>query len=116
MKISKYYPYRSSYERRYARWLEEHRLAGDIARWEYEPDTFELAHRTTYTPDFKIVRDDGVVEYIEVKGWSRSLSTSRAKWKIAAAQNPQFRWFWATWHGGKGCWKHEEYKRLEASA
>jgi len=72
---------RSSWEANYARylnWLVDH---GEIASWEYEPDTFvfEAIKRGTrsYMPDFKVVNNDGSVEYHEVKGWMDQKSTTK---------------------------------------
>ena len=64
---------RSAWEANYARYLNWLIEIGEIAAWEYEPDTFEFEpiKRGTrfYTPDFKITESDGSIEYHEVKGW-----------------------------------------------
>lgn len=112
MKIPKHYPYKSSYEQRYARWLEEHRLAGEIKSWRYEPEVFVLARRETYTPDFEVVTLEGDRHFFEVKGYHKNLYVSRNKWKCAGEKFRSYRWFWVTWNAQKGAWKHEEYKPL----
>ena len=66
--------FRSSYEANYARYLNFLIDNGeDIAKWEYEPSTFEFKSIKRgvrfYTPDFKITFKDGRTEYHEVKGW-----------------------------------------------
>lgn len=66
--------FRSRYEANYARYL-NFIIQNDksIARWEFEPETFEFKNikRGTrfYTPDFKVYFSDGHIEYHEVKGW-----------------------------------------------
>lgn len=67
--------FRSRSEANYARFLNlliKNKTNG-IARWEFEPDTFEFTKikRGTrfYTPDFKLFYNDGHIEYREVKGW-----------------------------------------------
>lgn len=59
---------------------------GEIASVEYEPVTFKLAPRTTYTPDFLIVMPDGKIQIHEVKGFARE--DAIVKFKVAAAKNP----------------------------
>lgn len=73
---------RSSWEANYARllnWLQEQ---GEIASWEYEPETFWFEGikkgTFTYTPDFRVVNRDGSVEFHEVKGYW----TPRAKTQV----------------------------------
>ena len=65
---------RSGWEANYARYLKWRKEVGDIAGWEYEPDTFwfsEWYKRGTlsYLPDFKVTFLDGRIEYHEVKGF-----------------------------------------------
>jgi len=64
---------RSQYEANYARYLKWLVEQGAIRGWAYEPHRFEFAgiKRGTrdYTPDFRVVNNDGAVEYHEVKGW-----------------------------------------------
>jgi len=64
--------FRSGWEANWARYLDFLKKHGEIAKWEYEPDTFEFhaIKRGTrfYTPDFKITNNDGSVVYHEVKG------------------------------------------------
>ncbi len=62
---------RSSWEANYCRYLNWLVSLGEIAAWEYEPDTFEFPGikrgNRFYTPDFKVMGNGGV-EYHEVKG------------------------------------------------
>ena len=81
---------RSSWEANYARYLQWLVGQGEIASWEYEPDTFEFEaiKRGTrfYTPDFKITNNDGTIEYHEIKGYMDD--RSRVKLKRMAKYYP----------------------------
>lgn len=73
---------RSKWEANYARYLKWLENIGEIARWEYEPDTFEFPIRRGtkfYTPDFKVFDSDGTYEYHEVKGWMNQRSKTQLK-------------------------------------
>lgn len=74
---------RSSWEANYARYLNWLVELGEIASWEYEPDTFwfEGIKRGTrsYTPDFKITNKNGTIEFHEVKGWMNPKSATQLK-------------------------------------
>lgn len=75
--------FRSRWEANYARFLNLLIERGSVSSWEYEPDTFvfEGIKRgcMTYTPDFKVVFPDGVVEYHEVKGWMDKRSKTKLR-------------------------------------
>lgn len=73
-------------ERRYADRLEEALRAGRIARWDFEPEKFRLADRTYYTPDFRVVYPDGLVEFVETKGFWQD--DARVKIKVVAELHP----------------------------
>ena len=73
---------RSSWEANYARYLSFLVSNGEILGWEYEPDTFEFPVKRgniAYTPDFKIINNDGSVEYHEVKGYMDKDSAVKLK-------------------------------------
>lgn len=74
---------RSGWEANYARYLMFLQKHGQIAKWEYEPDTFDFVaiKRGTkfYTPDFKVFHNNGSVEYHEVKGYMDAKSITRHK-------------------------------------
>ena len=61
-------------------------LAGDILSFRYEPIRFNLAPRTSYTPDFLVMLKDGSFEFHETKGWARE--DAMVKLKIAARLYP----------------------------
>ena len=71
---------RSGWEANYARYLKWLVSIRHIARWEYEPETFEFPVKRGsrfYTPDFKITNLDGTIEFHEVKGWMDQASRTR---------------------------------------
>lgn len=74
---------RSRWEANYARFLKWLQEKGEIQEWWYEPETFEFQKIKRgvrfYTPDFKIVWNDGRVEYHEVKGYMDSKSRTALK-------------------------------------
>lgn len=79
-------------ERRYSEALEARRLAGEVARWDYEPMKLRLADRAWWTPDFRVVLTDGTVELHEVKGRKGSsyyaTEKARLKLRLAAELHP----------------------------
>lgn len=77
----------NSLESAYADHLENLRLSGEIVWWAYEPIKLRLANKTTYNPDFLVIRSDGEVEVHETKGYWRD--DARLKIKIAA----EYFWF-----------------------
>lgn len=90
-------------EREYAQTLSIMLGAGEIRRFDFEPVKLRLAKSTFYTPDFRVVNSDGVVEMHEVKGFWRD--DARVKIKVAAATHP-YR-FVAVSKAKGGGWKRE---------
>lgn len=94
----------SKTEQRYARFLEDRRLCGDILAWSYESHGFKLAKGVYYYPDFEVMRADQTIEYHEVKGTTREKTETgiketpffkdgaREKPHIAAEKWPYYRW------------------------
>lgn len=73
-------------EAEYARFLELRKAAGEIAWFAFEGVKLRLADKTFYTPDFAVMRADGLIEMHEVKGhW---MDDARVKIKVAAEQFP----------------------------
>lgn len=75
----------SRWERIYYNLLQAKTASGEISSFSYEPVTFKLAPRTTYTPDFLLVMPDGTIQIHEVKGFARE--DAIVKFKVAAAMN-----------------------------
>jgi hypothetical protein len=89
-KGNKYYM-RSSWEIRYAALLSFYEQQKIIKNWEYEPDTFWFdgikRGVRSYKPDFKIFKNDGTIEYHEVKG--RMDAKSRTKLNRMRIYHPE---------------------------
>ncbi|ASK18874.1 DUF1064 domain-containing protein [Halomonas sp. N3-2A] len=73
-------------EAAYASLLESLKHAGEIVWYSFEGMTFKLADNTRYTPDFAVMRADGLIELHEVKGFWRD--DARVKIKVAAELFP----------------------------
>jgi len=72
----------------YAQVLEGLRRDGEIAAYRYEPFKLKMADKTWYNPDFLVIRQDGVVEFHETKGFMRD--DAMVKLKATAALYPWF--------------------------
>jgi hypothetical protein len=66
---------------------------------------FSLGDDTRYTPDFMVIKNDGTIEFHEVKGFMRP--AARVKIKVAARMFPWFRWY-ICWASGKEHFEIEE--------
>lgn len=93
--------YKSGLERRYAAQLAAAKANGGIFDWAYEPESLVLAQGARYTPDFRVVLNDGVVEFHETKGYRREAAIVRLK--VAARLHPYiFRL--VTWNSKTHTW------------
>ena len=73
-------------EEAYARHLEGLKAAGDVAWYLFEAVKLRLADNCFYSPDFAVMRADGMIEMHEVKGfWA---DDARVKVKVAAERFP----------------------------
>jgi endogenous inhibitor of DNA gyrase (YacG/DUF329 family) len=74
---------KSTWEAKYARYLDWLIGLEEIAGWQYEPQTFwfEGIKRgvRSYLPDFKVVHNNGSHEWHEVKGWMDAKSKTKIK-------------------------------------
>ena len=79
----KRYYLKSSYEYKYAAFLELLVKQKSIKDWEYETDTFWFdgikRGINNYTPDFKIINNDDSIVFHEVKGYLDSQSKTKMK-------------------------------------
>ena len=73
-------------EAAYANHLETLRQAGEVAWYQFEGVKLRLADSTFYSPDFAVMRADGLLEMHEVKGYW--LDDARVKIKVAADKYP----------------------------
>lgn len=86
--------------------LEEMKLCKHIIDYRFEAIKLRLADRTTYTPDFMVIKETHI-ELHEVKGhWE---DDARVKWKVAAEAYPWFE-FVAVTQPRKDAWSFEVYK------
>ncbi|QJQ93932.1 MULTISPECIES: DUF1064 domain-containing protein [Halomonadaceae] len=96
-------------ETEYAATLEQLRFTGEVAWYRFEGLKLRLADNTFYSPDFAVMRSDGLMECHEVKGFWRD--DARAKIKIAAELYP-FRFLAVQKQSKKagGGWKTEVFE------
>lgn len=95
-------------EAAYAKELEARKNAKELLWYAFEGVTLKLADGCRYTPDFAVLRADGVMEMHEVKGYWQD--DAKAKIKVAADKFP-FK-FIAVYKRPKkdgGGWKVEEF-------
>ena len=75
--------FRSSWEANYARYLNFLKKQREIQSWQYEAKTFEFTEikrgTRSYTPDFLVVNNNGLIEFHEVKGWMDPRSKTKLK-------------------------------------
>lgn len=95
-------------EAEYAQELELRKHSGEIAWYKFEGLRLRLGDGCGYTPDFAVMRSNGLMECHEVKGFWRD--DARAKIKVAADQYP-FRFVAVTKEAKSrgGGWKVEEF-------
>jgi hypothetical protein len=99
-------------EAKYASYLEQMKMLGEIVSWRFEAIKLKLAPSTFITPDFWVVMPDGSVEIREVKGhWE---DDSRVKVKVAAEIFHEFIWVAVT-DGKREGWKYEYFSKGEAA-
>jgi hypothetical protein len=76
-------------EQAYANYLADRKYKGEIEWFCFEGIRLRLAERTSLTVDFAVMRADGVLEMIDVKGSKAIImDDSKAKIKIAASLFP----------------------------
>jgi hypothetical protein len=76
-------------EAAYASLLEQRRMVGEVAWWKFEGIKLRLADSCFLTVDFAVMRDDGLLMMVDVKG-SHGVFTddSKVKLKVASATYP----------------------------
>jgi hypothetical protein len=69
-------------------------LTGGYTILEHESITLKVgAERCRYTPDFPVIRPDGMLVFYEVKG-GHVWDDARVKFQSAKRQYPWFDWYW----------------------
>lgn len=95
-------------ETKYSLLLESLKASGEVLWWAFEGMTFKLAEGSRYTPDFNVMRSNGVLEMHEVKG--RWIGDAKTKIKIAAEKFPfLFKAVFALPKKDGGGWRDEEF-------
>jgi hypothetical protein len=77
-------------ENRYANILEGRKRLGELVDWRFECLKLKLADKTYFTADFFVVRNDGELELVDVKGSGPEEEDARVKIKTAAETYPWF--------------------------
>lgn len=96
-------------ETKYAAYLDQLKLAGDVLWWKFEPVKLLLAPLTTLTPDFMVMLADGILEMHDVKGAKAIYEDdAKVKMKMAAQEYPfVFRVVYPVPKGEGGGWNIE---------
>ena len=107
-------------EAKYAEQLWSEKVGGMILWYEFEGITLKLADGLRYTPDFAVLRSDGLIELVDVKGRTTratpsgerkavaySMDDSRQKVKMAASKFPFI--FSVVFPLKAGGWEREEF-------
>lgn len=89
--------------------LDAMKSRGEIIEWAFQPETFMLGFDCRYTPDFRAIDRDGIVEFYEVKAGLRNgrplvRDDALVKWKVAAVLHPYV--FIMTWRV-KDKWQYQ---------
>jgi hypothetical protein len=102
-------------EMAYAAVLEGLKRAGQVQWYRFEGIKLRLADKTFYTPDFAVMRDDGVLECHECKGFW--MDDARVKIKVAAEMYP-FRFMAAKQRSKKsgGGWEYEVFGSVASAS
>lgn len=94
-------------EEAYSQHLENLRIQGIILEWKYEPETLKLGKDCRYTPDFRVINKQEIIEFHEVKGTSRNKpfieDDALVKIKTAAEIHPYK--FIICWKTKDGTWQ-----------
>lgn len=91
-------------EQAYANHLETLKQIGQIKAWWFEPEGLRLANRSFYHPDFRVMLDNNLIEFHEVKGFFRD----DAKDKIKMAAEVHWLYRFVVVRKVKGGWSFEE--------
>lgn len=70
-------------ETKYTEFLWGEKIAGRVLWYAFEGVTLKLAEKVRFTPDFAVLRSDGLIELVDVKG--RSISTRASGERVEKA-------------------------------
>ena len=97
-------------EEAYSQHLQNLLFEGHILEWKYEPETLKLGKDCRYTPDFRVVSKEEIIEFHEVKGRSKDKpyieDDALVKIKTAAELHPYK--FVICWKARAGNWEKRE--------
>lgn len=99
---------RNKLEARYEAHLEALKLAGEICEYAFEPEKFRLANEGDacfFTPDFRVLLNDGTVEFHDTKGFMEEDALLKIKWFVQQHPYPLVVAKWA-----KGEWIKERWE------
>lgn len=74
-------------EARYAEYLEGEKRAGAVLWYTFEGITLKLAEGLRFTPDFSVLRADGLMELVDVKGRTTRVAASGERKEVAFAMD-----------------------------
>ena len=74
-------------ETKYAEFLWGEQIAGRVLWYLFEGITLKLAEKLRFTPDFAVLRSDGLIELVDCKGRTNVTRTSGERVEKAYAQD-----------------------------
>lgn len=95
-------------EKRYAHRLTELVRAGLVESFTFEGEVLQLAHRTTYSPDFLVILPGARRVHVEVKG-AFVFDEAKVKFKVSSRLFQEDLFIWAQWKRGvwtETAWYH----------
>lgn len=99
---------RNKLEARYEAHLGMLKAAGEIYDFAFEPEKFRLANEGDacyFTPDFRVLLNDGTVEFHDTKGFMEEDALIKIKWFVQQHPYPLVIVKWV-----KGDWQLERYE------
>jgi hypothetical protein len=96
--------YKTQTERQYALHLHLLFQAGKIKRYDYQPEKLIVGDYLIYSPNFRVITQDDIVEFHDVKSFWRSDSKSMIK--MAASCHP---YRFVAVSKSKSGWTYESY-------
>lgn len=94
---------RNKLEAKYEAHLAILKAAGEIYDFDFEPEKFRLANAGDacyLTPDFRVLLNDGTVEFHDTKGFMEEDANIKIKWFVQQHPYPLVivRWVKGAWH------------------
>ena len=84
------------------------KATGAVDSWTYDCIILRVGtDKCWYSPDFMVFRENGDIEFVDVKGGAGFEDDALVKIKAAAAQYPQF--LWSSWMYRKKEWTERNF-------